>query len=128
MKREDGYILPVTLLISILLFTLFTYQINMYVVEKKFYKETEELYVLEGLMQMGVYDIKAELADIDDLENNLQGSFTYPNGKVNYSTTLLANGLVKIAVRSSTFSGRKYAAVFYYNSIEKTITKWIEQR
>ncbi|WP_449536959.1 competence type IV pilus minor pilin ComGG [Ferdinandcohnia sp. Marseille-Q9671] len=127
MKNEHGFILPVTLAISFLFFLVFTFQVNAYLTEKSFSKETEEIMILENLMQLGIGDIRKELEDeVESFERS--GFFTYPNGTITYNIASLTPINSKVTMTCTTKGKRKYSARFEYNYETKEMDSWIEIR
>ncbi|MCH1624912.1 competence type IV pilus minor pilin ComGG [Ferdinandcohnia quinoae] len=126
LNNEKGFILPVTIIISFLFFLIFTFQVNIYLTEKGFYKETEELMVLENLMQLGVGDVQLELGGLNELRNPISNEFQYPNGTVSYNAVTLSETTLEVMIICSTKNSRRYRAQFEYDGVEKKITKWNE--
>lgn len=127
MKNEKGFILPVTLAVSFLFFLVFTSQVNEYLTEKAFSKETEEILILENLMQLGVGDIKARLQD-DEESSELIGVFNYPTGNINYTVSPLTSTTSRIIILCKTTEERKVSARFVYNYETKAIISWLDLR
>jgi hypothetical protein len=127
MKNEQGFILPVTIAISFLFFLVFTFQINAYITEKGFSKETEEIFILENLMELGVEEIQAKLKD--DVESSgTTGSLNLPTGTISYSVVPLTTTISQISISCTTKEQRKYSARFVYDYEKKVIGSWIELR
>ncbi|MEH7224580.1 competence type IV pilus minor pilin ComGG [Bacillus sp. JJ1566] len=127
MKNEKGFILPVTIAISFLFFLIFTSQVNAYLTEKAFSKETEEILILENLMQLGVEDMKAKLrVDVESAE--LTGSFNYPTGVITYNVSPLSPTTSQIILTCKTPIHRKSSARFVYNYETKEINSWFDLR
>lgn len=127
MKNEQGFILPVTIAISFLFFLVFTFQVNAYLTEKAFSKETEEILILENLMQLGVGDTHEKLKN-DEGSAETTGSFNYPTGKIMYNVSPLTQTTSQITLRCTTTDFRKYSARFVYDYETKEIHSWIEFR
>ncbi|MFS1517942.1 competence type IV pilus minor pilin ComGG [Bacillus sp. SCS-151] len=125
-NNEHGFIFPVTLVMSLLFFLVLLHQIEMYVVEKNFYHEIEQLYILENIMQMATTDI---LKDIHDNAYPIRNKiYTYPNGQAMYSTEQIEEGMLKISIECKTIQKRLYNAFFIYELEEGRIIKWVENR
>lgn len=126
MRNEKGFILPVTLFISILFFLAFTYQINMYISDQLFNKETEELFILENLMQLGVVDVLTEIN-----ENSIpavQTQLNYPIGTVTYTVQELSSTTATIFITCKTNDNRVYSSKFTYDLLKEEIITWSELR
>ncbi len=127
MKNEQGFILPVTIAISFLFFLVFTFQVNAYMTEKDFSKETEEIFILENLMQLGVGGIQAKLKE--DIESTGETGFlNFPNGTISYTVVPLTTTTSQITISCTTKEQRKYSASFVYDYEKKVIGSWIELR
>jgi len=127
MKNEQGFILPVTIAISFLFFLVFTFQVNAYMTEKDFSKETEEIFTLENLMQLGVGEIQAKLKE--DVESTGETGFlNFPNGTISYTVVPLTTTTSQITISCTTKEQRKYSARFVYDYEKKVIDSWIELR
>ncbi|MEK5441852.1 competence type IV pilus minor pilin ComGG [Fredinandcohnia sp. FSL W7-1320] len=127
MKNEQGFILPVTIAISFLFFLVFTFQVNAYMTEKDFSKETEEIFILENLMQLGVGEIQDTLKE--DVESTGETGFLdFPNGTISYTVVPLTTTTSQITISCTTKEQRKYSARFVYDYEKKVIDSWIELR
>ncbi|MEH7238474.1 competence type IV pilus minor pilin ComGG [Bacillus sp. JJ1562] len=127
MNNEKGFILPVTIAISFLFFLIFTSQVNAYLTEKAFSKETEEILILENLMQLGVGDMKVKLQDeVESMKST--GVFNYPTGNVTYTVSPLTSSTSQITIACKTTEQRKSSARFVYNYETKEINSWFDLR
>lgn len=127
MKNEHGFILPVTITISFLFFLVFTFQVNAYMTEKAFSKETEEILILENLMQIGAGDIQTMLEiEVESVES--MGSFSYRTGTISYSVSPLTPTTSRVVLSCITNDRRKYSARFVYDHETQMINSWIEIR
>ncbi|MBE4907947.1 hypothetical protein IMZ08_07765 [Bacillus luteolus] len=128
MKNEKGFILPTTIAISLLFFAVFTHQLDLYITEKRFYKEVEEQYHLEIIISMAVDDIIEEI-ERRKVEGSLTSSYSewlyYPNGQVRYQVAEQTLDRFAITMYCDTSNGRKYNAKFLYNYTEKKPGQWI---
>lgn len=127
MKNEQGFILPVTIAISFLFFLVFTFQVNAYMTEKGFSKETEEIFILENLMELGVSEIQARLVE-DEESSGITGSLNFSTGTISYTVVPLTTTTSQITISCTTKEQRKYSARFVYDYEKKVIGSWIELR
>ena len=127
MKNEKGFILPVTIAVSFLFFLIFTAQVNEYRTEKAFANETEEILILENLMQLGVGDIKVKLQDKEE-SAELKGSFNYPTGTITYSVVPMSTTTAQVTLTCKTPQHRKSSAQFVYNFETEEISSWLDLR
>jgi competence protein ComGG len=127
MKNEKGYIYPVTLLFIFFLILVFLQQMDVFLLEKMFFQESEELYALENIMTLGVEKVVDEL---EELGENVQteGTFPYPHGTFQYWIMPVSNDESFVTVICTTSANRKYRANFYYHFGEKRIKNWMEYR
>ncbi|RFB10564.1 hypothetical protein DZB84_22395 [Bacillus sp. HNG] len=127
MRNEKGFILPVTIAISFLFFLVFTSQINAYLTEKAFSNETEEILIMENLMQVGVGDLKATFLNEEE-SAELTGSFNYPTGNITYTVSPLTLTTSQITLTCKTNEQRKSSARFVYDYESKVISSWLDLR
>jgi competence protein ComGG len=127
MKNEKGYIYPVTLLLIFFLILIFHHQIDVLLLEKMFFRETEELYVLDNIMTLGVEKVVDEL---EELGENVEttGTISYPHGTFQYWIMPVTTEESFVTVICTTSAKRKYRANFYYHFGEKKIKNWMEYR
>jgi len=126
-KNEQGFILPVTIAVSFLFFIIFSFQVNAYLTERAFSKETEELFILENLMQLGVEDVQEILQyEVESVDSTR--TFNYPTGTIEYTITAQTLTTSQITLSCTTTSQRKYKAQFIYNHETKEIGSWFELR
>lgn len=128
MKNEKGVILPLTMILSFFFLLLFSHQLILYLNEKKFLIETEGINRLESIMQMSVKDIKEELSALEQLEEPVNSTHTYPIGTVKYSLYPMLDNDVKVDMTVHDHDGRVDQARFFYNFEQKKITNWVELR
>ncbi|MFS0861535.1 competence type IV pilus minor pilin ComGG [Fredinandcohnia sp. 179-A 10B2 NHS] len=128
MRNEEGFILPVTIAISFLFFMVFSFQLNMYLTEKNVSKETEEIHVLENLMQLGVSDITKLLRqDVTPIQRT-GTERRYPSGTTSFSVTPVTISTSKVLITCVTNNLRIYKAEILYDYETQTIVKWLEYR
>ncbi|WP_010678101.1 competence type IV pilus minor pilin ComGG [Bacillus timonensis] len=95
--------------------------------EKAFSKETEEIVVLENLMQLGIEGVRA-IVEKEAGNVALTGSLSYPNGTITYSVSPLSPTTSQVVLSCMTNEHRKYNARFVYDYETKEIQSWIELR
>ncbi|RSK27825.1 hypothetical protein EJF36_13590 [Bacillus sp. HMF5848] len=100
MNNENGYVAPVVLFITFILFVALSTNITLYVNEKKFLQETNNLFALEQLEQCLTVDAKTYIS-----QKILKSSFQYPNGSGSYEATQLTDKLYKVNVTVSLSDG-----------------------
>ena len=58
MIKQDGFTMPGTIIFLILLTSFFIYETNMLLIDKKFYIEIEQKFVLEEILNQSITNIK----------------------------------------------------------------------
>ncbi|MRU06976.1 competence protein ComG, partial [Bacillus anthracis] len=61
MRKQDGFTMPGTIIFLVLLTSFFVYETNMLLIDKKFYTEIEQKFVLEELLKRSITNIKKDL-------------------------------------------------------------------
>ncbi|MFC4320743.1 competence type IV pilus minor pilin ComGG [Litchfieldia salsa] len=124
MRNQKGHILPMTISISLLFTFIFIHQLNLYLLETKFYKETENLYKLDQIMMLTVKEVtthtKAKVS-----KTVLR---TYDDGAASYTITPQTETTSLVIITASSVGGGIYSAQFIYDFTTNTISKWIESR
>ncbi|MGO4887137.1 competence type IV pilus minor pilin ComGG [Anaerobacillus sp. MEB173] len=126
MNNEKGFVTPVTLILSLLLFSLLFYQVQQYTVEKRFLKEQEEILTMDALMQMGVVDIIDIIGAFDTPPQTLTGQLRYVKGNVHYVIAPGTEERLSVKLECVTNNGRKRNIEIFYDIISSDIIDWIE--
>lgn len=58
MRKQDGFTMPGTIIFLVLLTSFFVYETNMLLIDKKFYIEIGQKFVLEELLNRSITNIK----------------------------------------------------------------------
>ncbi len=61
MIKQDGFTMPGTIIFLILFTSFFIYETNMLLIDKKFYIEIEQKFVLEEILNQSITNIKKDL-------------------------------------------------------------------
>lgn len=128
MSNEKGIILPMTVVLSFLIFLIFIQQLELFLSEKQFVVEVEKINQLENLMQMSVHDISTDLSAIEQLDSPFFGRLTYPIGQTQYSLTPESADIIRVVITCNEADGRQYKAQLYYSLESDKIIKWFEYR
>lgn len=75
MRKQDGFTMPGTIIFLVLLTSFFVYETNMLLIDKKFYTEIEQKFVLEELLKRSITNIKK------DLKKEKEDTFFFPYEK-----------------------------------------------
>lgn len=128
LRSEKGFVLPVTMVISFLFFMVFSHQLNQFILERKFSRETEEFHTLERVMQMAVADVKIELDMLSTVPSSSTKTVSYQEGAAHISIRPLSTRDIEVNISCSTLKGGKGGAILTYSLLEKQFTKWFENR
>ncbi|MBY0597284.1 competence type IV pilus minor pilin ComGG [Bacillus bingmayongensis] len=124
MRKQDGFAMPGTLILLFLLFSFFIYEINMLQSDQRFYKKTQQKFLLEEIIDQAVFSIKK---DLQAKEQNDVFSFQYENGEAsgNYA---FENEIVFVTLQCMTKQKRPYKVNFQYDKTNKRVMNWVEER
>jgi len=87
MIKQDGFTMPGTIIFLILLTSFFIYETNMLLIDKKFYIEIEQKFVLEEILNQSITNIKKDLRQKEKEDNFF---FSYEKGEeITYLKTTL---------------------------------------
>ncbi|WP_165763830.1 competence type IV pilus minor pilin ComGG [Halalkalibacter urbisdiaboli] len=109
MRNEEGFVYPITLILTVLLCASVAYQLDSYLSEKRIITEQEHLLLLESLLQAAVSDL-IELSKKNDIpETHI---FSYEHGTV---TLMVQNQMerVYVTLEAQLASGHKRFAKLY---------------
>ncbi|MDE5412284.1 competence type IV pilus minor pilin ComGG [Alkalihalobacterium chitinilyticum] len=120
---QKGFILPITLIFCLLLSLALMHVLDMYLTEKKFYAEQEEIFLLESLLQMATVDL------VDDLTTNRlssTGAFNYEKGTAVYWILEDTHDTVNIQLKVRTDKERQRVVRFLLDKDKMRVKEWIE--
>ena len=123
-KSEKGHILPITLIFSFFFIALLNHQINLYLIDQKFFNATEDLYVMENLMQVTAKEVVLNTPT----NTATSGKNEYPEGTVIYTVTPLTSATSKVSITCTTKDGGEFKAEFIYDFALKKMTNWMDVR
>jgi competence protein ComGG len=124
MQNERGFILPMTLIGVTVLMLFIVHQANLYITEKRFYKESEEMFELDSLMQQAVHDMKQVLQG-EKINGKLEYTKAFQNGTA-YVQAELIDDLFHVRIECTTVNERKYVVRCIYDREADAITYWSE--
>jgi hypothetical protein len=124
MNRENGYVLPFVMMISTLLLFMLTHQVTIYVTEIKFYKEKNELYAIDRILQKSVKDLQQ--VQINDSAQSKE--LHYDEGKAVLQIQASSLPLKTIYIKVETKEKRKSTVIVHYDIEEQEVVRWIEGR
>ncbi|HFK1761963.1 competence protein ComG [Bacillus wiedmannii] len=122
MRKQDGFTMPGTIIFLVLLTSFFVYETNMLLIDKKFYIEIEQKFVMEELLNRSITSIKK---DLQQKEKEDTFFFQYEKGEAsgNYvfeSDDILV--LLQCKIKQEIF----YKVSFRYRKKDEKIFDWIE--
>ncbi|WP_459499460.1 competence type IV pilus minor pilin ComGG [Bacillus sp. C1] len=122
MRNQAGFALPSTLILLFVLFAFFMYEINMLQSDQRFYKGTQQKFLLEEITDQAVFSIKE---DLEQKEQNDVFLFQYENGEAN-GNYVFENEIVFVTLRCMTKQNHSYHVNFQYDKINKRMMNWTE--
>jgi hypothetical protein len=121
--KKNGFITPLTLVISFILLSTILHQIKTLEQERLFLMEEKQVFLLEQLLQMATTDM---LEMLKASTNLIEGTFDYEHGTVTYQILEKTNEEVRVRLRAFTDQGRKNQVILYYNLNNQELTEWVE--
>ena len=124
-KDERGFTYPLTFSI-ILLFALFmTMYIEFFLLEVRFFKESEtllkqEYYFLSAVIQLETIFVREE-------EELFSGIFTYKDGEISYETSPITETLYMTTFTLQMASSPEIVGYSYFDKEEGKMIKWLER-
>jgi hypothetical protein len=121
-NNEKGHILPVTVIFSFFFIALLNHQINLYMIDQKFFDATEDLYVMENLMQITAKEVVLNTPT----NTAASGKKEFPEGTVIYTVNPISLTSSKVTITCTSKSGGEFKAEFIYDYVIKKMINWIE--
>ncbi|MGE7871736.1 competence type IV pilus minor pilin ComGG [Bacillus paramycoides] len=122
MRKQDGFALPGTIILLVLLTSFLMYETNMLLSDKKFYIEIEQKIFMEELVDRAIADIKK---DLQQKEKNDTFLFQYEKGKVS-GKYVFENDDIIISLQCVTKQKVFYVVSFRYRKKDNKIFDWVE--
>ncbi len=117
MRKQDGFTMPGTIIFLVLLTSFFVYETNMMLIDKKFYTEIEQKFVLEELLNRSITNIKKEKED----------TFFFPYEKGEASGNyVFENDVILVSLQCRIKQEVFYKVSFRYRKKDGKIFDWIE--
>lgn len=123
MRNERGATMPAVLIFTFLFLALFLHQVNLFLLEKRFYHETEQFFLLENMMTNAVREFQRDVQT-----SSIPAVYEYEEGTTRLTQSLSSAGLLQVSIHCVTKEGRTYKASFFYNRDSRQITNWMEER
>lgn len=121
MRKQDGFTMPGTIIFLVLLTSFFVYETNMLLIDKKFYTEIEQKFVLEELLKRSITNIKR----LKKKEKEDTFFFPYEKGEArgNY---VFENDVILVSLQCKIKQEVFYKVSFRYRKKDEKIFDWIE--
>ncbi|WP_129727205.1 competence type IV pilus minor pilin ComGG [Ectobacillus funiculus] len=123
MRNERGATMPAVLIFTFLFLALFLHQVNLLLLEKRFYHETEQFFLLENIMTNAIREFQRDVQT-----SGIPTAYEYEEGTARLAQSFSSSGLLQVSIHCVTKEGRAYTASFLYNKNNKQITNWMEER
>ena len=122
MRKQDGFTMPGTIIFLILLTSFFIYETNMLLIDKKFYIEIEQKFVLEEILNRSITNIKKDLRQKEKEDNFF---FSYEKGEAS-GNYVFENDVILVSLQCKIKQGVFYKVSFRYRKKDEKIFDWIE--
>lgn len=125
MKREKGFTFPLSACFLLLFSSFFLIHVEIYLNEKKFYNETEEILRQEFYMLCAVQDIEKMLL----LETTIptSGVLHYESGSVYYVQSKLSDTVDQFIFTMPVNATEQITGTGIYDKTLKKMVKWTEK-
>ncbi|KMP92529.1 competence protein ComG [Bacillus wiedmannii] len=122
MRKQAGFTMPGTIIFLVLLTSLFVYETNMLLIDKKFYIEIEQKFVLEELLNRSITNIKK---DLQQKEKEDTFFFQYEKGEAS-GNYVFENDDILVSLQCKIKQEILYKVSFRYRKKDGKIFDWIE--
>ncbi|MDA1676738.1 competence type IV pilus minor pilin ComGG [Bacillus cereus group sp. TH152-1LC] len=122
MRKQDGFTMPGTIIFLVLLTSFFVYETNMLLIDKKFYIEIEQKFVLEELLNRSITSIKKGLQQKEKEDTFF---FQYEKGEAS-GNYVFENDDILVSLQCKIKQEVFYKVSFRYRKKDGKIFDWIE--
>ena len=125
MRNQKGFILPSIMVIALFSLLIVAHISSLLITEKRFYKETEQYYLLENLMNIAVEKSFQELKEgkIVEQKDNI---FHTSNGYFSYTVSTSDDLIYEIQLTCITNENKEYTASYQFDKTKNEIISWSE--
>ncbi|OLO42878.1 hypothetical protein BTR23_02445 [Alkalihalophilus pseudofirmus] len=123
MGNQKGFILPTTIMLCLFMSLAVLHLVEVYMTEKNFSFEQEEIFMIESLMQMAIVDLVHE---IGMMEQNYSSEFHYDNGTATYWILEESHDTFNIQLKVRTTSDRQRVVRVLLDKEQMRVKEWIE--
>jgi hypothetical protein len=125
LKNEKGFTYPFVLMMIILFCFFFTYHVQFYLSEKKFFHESEIILKQEYYMHTAVKKIETALKG--NLLSPGFGKYDFRAGQAIFRVESYSSNLLKITITIKLNTLEEIVGYAYYDINQKKMTKWVER-
>ncbi|HDR7513784.1 competence type IV pilus minor pilin ComGG [Bacillus mobilis] len=122
MRKQDGFTMPGTIIFLVLLTSFFVYETNMLLIDKKFYIEIEQKFVMEELLNRSITSIKKDLRQKEKEDTFF---FQYEKGEAS-GNYIFENDIILVSLQCKIKQEIFYKVSFRYRKKDEKIFEWIE--
>lgn len=124
MYNEKGYTYPLSLGVLALFSLLLLMMMEQYLMEKRFYQETETILLGEYYLQVAIIEIE-DLYKKGDFPQS--GQIAFSSGKVNFARRDLSQVLLEVTLSLTLDTNEQWTAIAHYDKEKQKIVKWYEK-
>lgn len=123
-KNEQGFTYPLTLIVLILFFTLFTFRVDLLLTERKLYYETDVILQEEYYFHSSTKKVEKILQSAGVIP--AKGTFTYQKGSMVYQAESPIGTIQKINFTLTMNTGEIVVGRGFFDITSKKMVKWAE--
>ena len=120
-KNEKGAVLPVTMVVASVLIVFAFYSIEKFNLEKKFYKNVENVLVLDHILLLASHEVQNMVAHDAYVD---EGVLLFPNGTVEYVMISREERFFSMELFALTTQGLSRKVNVLYDIEEGKLVKW----
>ncbi|MBA4535801.1 hypothetical protein H1Z61_01275 [Bacillus aquiflavi] len=124
-NNEEGFTYPVTFILLLLMSLFLAYYSEQFVLEKKFFAESEKIFKQEYYMLHAVKEMEQALQEDEKLNN---GTFSYTNGTITYNVKEFTEQLLQVSLVGKLTTNEEWTGYAVYDKEKQKMIKWFERR
>ncbi|WP_377912778.1 competence type IV pilus minor pilin ComGG [Bacillus songklensis] len=121
-RDEKGFVLPLALLLSLLIFFVVHQQLQVYVAEALFSKSVSDYYEMENLLELALVDAPRSFGE-EDVPGERETQL-YPQGEVTYILRSVQDGWMTIEIHCQLSSDRQHKVLAEIERESGKMIKW----
>ena len=121
-RNERGFVLPLALLLSLLIFFVVHQQLQVYVAEALFSKSVGDYYEMENLLETALVDVPRSFGQ--ENEAGERKTQSYPKGEVTYILRSLQDKRMTIEIHCKISSDRQHKILAEIERKSGKMIKW----